>query len=457
MRVARPVVGLATILALLPASVLAASPSPAAPAPSGSPVAGPSGPALTGTDWMLVSYTAEDGGRAGPSAPSSIRFDDGVVSGNTGCNGFSGPYTSDGDALTIGDLAVTQMYCEPTSAQEPAILAGLGDVVAYRTDTGDLELLDKQGNSQLTYRTLEGQTWVPMFSGDMPVPASRRDARVPRRHGVRPGSLQRVLRARRRSTARASTSARSPPTKIACPDLEIEQAMFAALTAADRGPSTRATWSCRTSPAPSCSASLPPRPATEARRSWSTRSAGGLPPALRSPGPRRRLDRLRRHLLALEGCRSRAVPDRSRHVLLDHGLGALDTQLLREIGDVGGLTGEDGVLRRQLPQRRACGRPAPSCGSCTRTGCPSRPADRSSAAFSMAPRLDVRPQVRRELGVVVQRVLEPGREVDLGGLDLGEVVEQLVGQRRGTVLDRARQAVAIGTPRTGARASRSRA
>ena len=107
---------------------------------------------------------------AGPSAPSSIRFDDGVVSGNTGCNGFSGPYTSDGDALTIGDLAVTQMYCEATSAQEPAILAGLGDVVAYRTDTGDLELLDKQGNTQLTYRTLEGPTWVPMYGGDQPIP-----------------------------------------------------------------------------------------------------------------------------------------------------------------------------------------------------------------------------------------------------------------------------------------------
>ena len=169
-------------------------------------MAGPSGPALAGTDWMLVSYTAEDGGRAGPSAPSTIRFDDGVVSGNTGCNGFSGPYTSDGDALTIGGLAVTQMYCEPTSAQEPAILAGLGDVVAYRTDTGDLELLDKQGNSQLVYRTLEGQTWVPMFSGDMPVPAAVVTLRVPGRHGVRPGTLQRVPAPSRPSTAPASRS-----------------------------------------------------------------------------------------------------------------------------------------------------------------------------------------------------------------------------------------------------------
>ena len=231
MRVARPIVGLTTILLLLPASMLAAGPSPDAPAPSGSPVAGPTGPALSGTDWMLVSYTAEDGGRAGPSAPSSITFDDGVVSGNTGCNGFSGPYTSVGDALAIGDLAVTQMYCEPTSAQEPAILAGLSDIVAYRTDTGDLELLDKQGNSQLIYRTLVGQTWVPMLSGDMPVPAQVVTLEF---HGGE-ASGQGPCNPYSGPVTIEGMSLEIGPLasdEVACPDLEIEQAMFAALTAA---------------------------------------------------------------------------------------------------------------------------------------------------------------------------------------------------------------------------------
>ena len=52
MRVARPIVGLATILALLPASVLAGRPSPAAPAPSGSLVTGAAGlsPGRTSVD-----------------------------------------------------------------------------------------------------------------------------------------------------------------------------------------------------------------------------------------------------------------------------------------------------------------------------------------------------------------------------------------------------------------------
>ena len=50
----------------------------------------------------------------------------------------------------------------------------------------------------------------------------------------------------------------------------------------------------------------------------------------------------------------------------------------------------------------------------------------------------------REGRVLVQRVLEPGREVDLGGLDRREAVEQLVGQGRRPVLDGPGQPVLAG-------------
>ena len=40
--------------------------------------------------------------------------------------------------------------------------------------------------------------------------------------------------------------------------------------------------------------------------------------------------------------------------------------------------------------------------------------------------------------MLVQRVLEAGREVDLGRLDCREAVEQLVGEGRGAMLDGAR-------------------
>ena len=46
--------------------------------------------------------------------------------------------------------------------------------------------------------------------------------------------------------------------------------------------------------------------------------------------------------------------------------------------------------------------------------------------------------------MLVERVLEAGREVDLGRLDRREVVEQLVGQRGRAVLDGAGEPVRAG-------------
>jgi heat shock protein HslJ len=231
MRVARPIVGLATILAMLPVSVLAASPSPAAPAPSGSPVAGTGAPSLVGPQWMLVSYVAEDGGQSGASAPASIRFDGSAVSGDTGCNTFQGEYTSTGDSLTMGPLAMTQIACETVAAQEAAIVAGLGETTTYRTDSGDLELLDAQGNARLVYRTLEGHTWVPVFEGDSPVP----EAVVTLEFGDGTVSGQGPCNAYSASATVDGSSLTVGPiaaSKAACPDLEIEGQLFAALEAA---------------------------------------------------------------------------------------------------------------------------------------------------------------------------------------------------------------------------------
>jgi len=46
--------------------------------------------------------------------------------------------------------------------------------------------------------------------------------------------------------------------------------------------------------------------------------------------------------------------------------------------------------------------------------------------------------------MLIDRVLEPGREVDLGRLDRREAVEQLVGESRRPVLDRAGKPILAG-------------
>ena len=52
-----------------------------------------------GTPWVLASGVEVDGWEE--FAPT-VRFEGGTVSGSTGCNRFTGPYSLDGDTLELG-------------------------------------------------------------------------------------------------------------------------------------------------------------------------------------------------------------------------------------------------------------------------------------------------------------------------------------------------------------------
>jgi heat shock protein HslJ len=64
---------------------------------------------LTGQEWLL---TAIDGTAVDAASGMSASFaDDGTISGSGGCNRFMGPYSVDGENLSIGPLAATRMAC----------------------------------------------------------------------------------------------------------------------------------------------------------------------------------------------------------------------------------------------------------------------------------------------------------------------------------------------------------
>lgn len=108
------------------------------------------GASLRGVLWVLASGLDVAGGeRAAPSAT----FANGTVAGSTGCNRFTGTYTIDGDKLEIGRVATTRMACAPPAdAVEREYLAALGRVAAWRTETGELALVDANGAELLRYR-----------------------------------------------------------------------------------------------------------------------------------------------------------------------------------------------------------------------------------------------------------------------------------------------------------------
>ena len=79
-------------------------------------------------EWKLVSYgDAVHPTAALPDVDTSIKFDNGQLSGNVGCNSFGGSYKIKGDRITFGPMMSTLMFCELVSIQEHDVLAVLSD------------------------------------------------------------------------------------------------------------------------------------------------------------------------------------------------------------------------------------------------------------------------------------------------------------------------------------------
>ena len=88
------------------------------------------------------------------SEVSAVFDSDGEVSGSTGCNSYSGPFETDGDALSIGPLAATEMFCEEPEGvmdQEQAFLAAMENAAVYELAEDRLTLRDADGATQVTF------------------------------------------------------------------------------------------------------------------------------------------------------------------------------------------------------------------------------------------------------------------------------------------------------------------
>lgn len=109
---------------------------------------------LAGSSWSVVAVNNQSGGVQSVVIDSepTLTFDEesSGVTGSTGCNDFSGNYSTDGDSIEFGDLAITQMFCEDTADQEVWMMAALADATTYTVDSQTLELFDETGSRLLT-------------------------------------------------------------------------------------------------------------------------------------------------------------------------------------------------------------------------------------------------------------------------------------------------------------------
>jgi heat shock protein HslJ len=120
----------ACAVAGLAIALVGCSPEPASPTSAG----------LVGTSWTVATI---NGGIVVPNAPPTIIFSaDRKVGGTTGCNQYSGLFSTNGNKMTVGAMSSTEMACDGArSEQEAAFLNGLGGAARWGINqAGDLEI-----------------------------------------------------------------------------------------------------------------------------------------------------------------------------------------------------------------------------------------------------------------------------------------------------------------------------
>jgi len=106
----------------------------------GGPSEGPGDLGLANTSWTVTSLAGRP--TVDPPRPTMTFSADGRVSGNSGCNQYSGTYRTDGSSITITNVASTMMMCAgPGADVEALFLKGLNSATAWqRTEDGQLEI-----------------------------------------------------------------------------------------------------------------------------------------------------------------------------------------------------------------------------------------------------------------------------------------------------------------------------
>lgn len=151
MRLLRTFVAFLSVIPLL--LMLAACTNPADVTATATPDMSTSGPnettstAIVG-EWIVISLN--DTQVAGSVVPTVVFTEEGVVSGQAGCNTFGGTYTTDeNNGIVLTDVTTTLMACEDEAimSQETALLEALQQTTLYLIEGNTLTLTDDGGTA----------------------------------------------------------------------------------------------------------------------------------------------------------------------------------------------------------------------------------------------------------------------------------------------------------------------
>jgi heat shock protein HslJ len=116
-------------------------------------------PRLEGVQWEVTGYNNGRQAVVGPKTGTrlTLTFQDGRVSGSSGCNRFHGEFKVEGNALKVGPLATTRMACdESVMTQEQAFLRALESATTWDIVGGMLDVHRADGERVLTADAMGG-------------------------------------------------------------------------------------------------------------------------------------------------------------------------------------------------------------------------------------------------------------------------------------------------------------
>jgi len=134
------------------------------PAPTDGP---PGASGRQGLEGRTFLSTAIQGRALVPGSQVRLSFEAGRIGASAGCNSMGGTYAIDGDLLVAGQLATTEMACDPALMEQDQWLAGLlggatialqGDTLTLAADGVRLTLLDREVADP--DRPLTGTRWI---------------------------------------------------------------------------------------------------------------------------------------------------------------------------------------------------------------------------------------------------------------------------------------------------------
>jgi putative lipoprotein len=112
--------------------------------------------------WTLTSFgTVDSQTPALSDVEAGVTFsEDGTLTGDSGCNGFGGNYTVQGNQITFSEIVSTLMLCdEPIMEQEEAVYQVLTDTASFQIEGNRLTLTNN--DRMLVFTTIASYPSYP--------------------------------------------------------------------------------------------------------------------------------------------------------------------------------------------------------------------------------------------------------------------------------------------------------